>query len=80
MTTKIYKEQPFVFNGDLKIVDLLLECNDFWVVIDYKTGAKNSEHFTQVKNYKIALSNILAKPILGFVVYIWEKPEFFEVN
>lgn len=80
LTTKIYKEQPFVFNGDLKIVDLLLECNDFWVVIDYKTGAKNSEHFTQVKNYKIALSNILAKPILGFVVYIWEKPEFFEVN
>ena len=74
------KEQPLVFNGELKIIDLYLDFGDFGVVIDYKTGKKNEDNFTQVAGYKKALTSILSKKIIAFILYIDDKPEFFEVD
>lgn len=75
----ILREQPFVFENELKIVDLYLDFDDFGVVIDYKTGQKNDENFAQVMRYKKALSQIFEKKIIGFLVYLHDTPEFFEV-
>lgn len=74
------KEQPLIYNGEHKIIDLYIDCEDFGVVCDYKTGAKADIYSYQVGFYKQALSNILNKPILGFVVYLGQIIEFIEVN
>lgn len=74
------KEQPLVFNGELKIIDLYLDFVDFGVVIDYKTGKKNEDNFIQVAGYKKALTSILSKKIIAFILYIDDKPSFFEVS
>ena len=75
----ILKEQPLVFENELKIVDLYLDFDNFGVVIDYKTGQKNDENSAQVVQYKKALSKILDKKIIAFLVYLHDFPEFLEV-
>lgn len=75
----IAREQPLMYKGEVKIVDLYLDMGDFGVVVDYKTGSVRDEYFAQVATYKKALKSILNKPILGFILYLWDEPKFFEV-
>lgn len=69
---KISKEQQLVFNGELKILDLLIQKDDQIIVCDYKTTVtQKEEHTLQVMSYKKALGDIFKdKKILGFIIYL----------
>lgn len=68
------KEQSLSFNGELKQIDLLLEYDDRYLVIDYKSSKKfNIKHQKQVNFYKNAIENITSKTTSGAIVYLLEK-------
>ena len=65
------KEQELIFDGELKIIDLLIECDEKYIVIDYKTTSGVSDsHFEQVKLYKDAVKDITKKEVDGYLVYL----------
>ncbi len=68
----ISKEQQLIFNGELKVLDLLIQKNNQVIVCDYKTTIDEQiEHTIQVNGYKKALKNIFQdKYILGFIIYL----------
>ena len=67
------KEQSLSFNGELKQIDLLLEYDDNYLVIDYKSSKKfNLKHQNQVGFYKKAIENITGKATSGAIVYLLE--------
>ena len=68
---KIHKELPLSFDGEIKQVDLLVEKDNHYVVIDYKSSDfVQNKHIKQVSHYKKALENILDKRVEGYVCYI----------
>ncbi len=77
----ITKEQSLSFNGELKKVDLLLEYNDYALVVDYKSSQKYAiKHQNQVEEYKRAISDILGKETKGLILYLLhERVELFWV-
>ena len=79
---KIRREQPFVWEGELFQIDLLLEFEDRAVVIDYKSSKKfYSKHYKQVSNYIKAMQEILNRPIFGVLVYLLDSGvELLEVE
>jgi exodeoxyribonuclease V beta subunit len=67
----IRKEQSLSFEGELKQIDLLLEYEDYNLVIDYKSSKKYAlKHQSQVGYYKKAIGNITGKKTEGMVVYL----------
>jgi len=65
------KEQSLSYKGELKQIDLLLEYDDHYLVIDYKSSKKYSlKHQNQVGFYKEAIANITGKSTLGAIVYL----------
>lgn len=75
-----YKEQPIAYNKELKQLDLLVEKEDRWVIIDYKTSpSRQSAHVTQVHHYKKAMSEILDKPVEAYLCYIRENEIVLEI-
>jgi len=53
------KEQAMVFNGELKIIDLLVEKDNKFYIFDYKTTKEQlQEHEIQVNHYKQAIQEI----------------------
>ena len=67
----IRKEQSLSFEGELKQIDLLLEYEDYNLVIDYKSSKKYGlKHQNQVGYYKKAIGNITAKRTEGMVIYL----------
>jgi exodeoxyribonuclease V beta subunit len=67
----IRKEQSLSFEGELKQIDLLLEYEDYNLVIDYKSSKKYGlKHQSQVRYYKKAIANITGKRTEGMVVYL----------
>ncbi len=80
---KSYKEQAFYYQGQKRIIDLLIEHDEgYWVVIDYKSGEEKSiEHAEQVKNYMNAVGLLLGGEVRGYVCYArdetceWQKVE-----
>jgi len=68
------KEQSLSFNGELKQIDLLLEYDNSYLVVDYKSSKKfNIKHQNQVNFYKKAIENITSKPTSGAIIYLLEK-------
>jgi len=68
---KIRKEQSLSFEGELKQIDLLLEYEDYNLVIDYKSSKKYGlKHQMQVGYYKKAIGNITGKRTEGKVIYL----------
>jgi len=68
---KVNKEQSLSFEGELKQIDLLLEHDDHYVVIDYKSSEKYAlKHQSQVGYYKKAIANITGKRTEGMIVYL----------
>ena len=79
---KITKEQSLIFNGEHKIIDLLIEKNGGFVVVDYKTTMEeNMEHNKQVSLYINALKDIFPeKKVFGIVAYLKkDSPRLVEV-
>jgi exodeoxyribonuclease V beta subunit len=70
----IRKEQSLCFEGELKQIDLLLEYEDYNLVIDYKSSKKYGlKHQKQVAYYKKAIGNITGKRTEGMVVYLLDN-------
>jgi len=68
---KIRKEQSLSYEGELKQIDLLLEYEDYNLVIDYKSSKKYGlKHQNQVGHYKKAIRNITGKRTEGMVIYL----------
>ena len=68
---KISKEVPLLYNSELKQIDLLIQKDDIYTIIDYKTTSQMSdEHINQVQNYMKAVSNITKCEVNGYVCYI----------
>ena len=69
------KEQALMFNGEHKIIDLLVQNEDGYVIIDYKTSyEKSASHQIQVKNYVKAISDITQdEKVRGYLIYLHPK-------
>ena len=68
------KEQSLIYNGELKIIDLLAIKDDNYFIFDYKTTKDElEEHKNQVRFYKKAISKIVeTKNIKSFIIYLRE--------
>jgi len=68
----VYKEQSIIFDGELKIIDLLVEKDNEIIIIDYKTtNSVYESHKKQVNYYKQAIENIYnQKNISTYVIYL----------
>jgi exodeoxyribonuclease V beta subunit len=70
---KLYKEQPLIYNGERKQLDLLVEKDEKIIVIDYKSSQRVwEEHKKQVSFYIKALESIYSKPVQGYLCYLKE--------
>ena len=68
---KISKEQSLSFEGEVKQIDLLLEYNEYCLVVDYKSSKKYAlKHQNQVGYYKKAIAHITGKRTEGMIVYL----------
>ncbi|SFZ99096.1 Helicase [hydrothermal vent metagenome] len=68
------KEQSLSYEGELKQIDLLLNYDEHYLVIDYKSSKKyNLKHQKQVGFYKKAIANITGKRTEGMIVYLLEN-------
>lgn len=73
------KEQELIYNGELKIIDLLIERDEKFIVIDYKTTHDtNPKHFEQVRYYQQAINNITNKEVDGYLLYLKEDEVLFQ--
>jgi len=71
---KLYKEQPLVFNGERKQIDLLIEKDYELIIIDYKSSNHVSDsHLAQIGLYKKALNKISDKKVSAYLVYLREE-------
>jgi exodeoxyribonuclease V beta subunit len=68
-------EQALVFNGEIKIIDLLLYKDDKYYIFDYKTTQnKSPEHISQVAYYKKAIASIFdTKEVYSYLIYLKEN-------
>ncbi|MDC0933808.1 RecB-like helicase, partial [Arcobacteraceae bacterium] len=66
------KEQALMFNDEHKIIDLLIQNEDGYIVVDYKTtNEKSSSHLKQVQNYVQAIKDITKENnVKGYLVYL----------
>jgi exodeoxyribonuclease V beta subunit len=79
------KEQPLIYNNEVKILDLLIKKENKYIIIDYKTTAnKESSHITQVQIYKNGIKKIFQESdenIIGYIVYLnQDTVEFIKVK
>ena len=71
---KVRKEQSLSYEGELKQIDLLLEYEENYVVIDYKSSKKYAlKHQNQVNHYKKAITNITGKRTEGLIIYLLKE-------
>ncbi|PTB83588.1 recombinase RecB, partial [Sulfurovum lithotrophicum] len=79
---KIRKEQSLSFHGELKQIDLLLECETYNLVIDYKSSKKYGlKHQKQVGYYQKAIGNITGKRTEGMIIYLLnDRIELLNLN
>ena len=74
-----YHEYEFTYNGNIGIIDLMLEYKDKIIIIDYKTEDINKkEYFEQVKGYIEYIKYISNKKVVGYL-YSIINDKFMEV-
>ncbi len=70
----ITKERAVSFKGELRYIDLLVEQEEGWVIMDYKSAKSHSEQYhKQVGFYKQAVAGITNAPVSGYLVYMLEE-------
>lgn len=68
---KCFKEQPIIYNEEVRQLDLLVEHEDRYVIIDYKSSEQmRSEHKKQVANYKKAVHEITGSRTDAYLCYV----------
>ena len=78
----IYKEKPFVYEGEFGRIDLLLEYETHWCVVDYKSTMSHRQSYeTQVRHYMKAVERFVDKPVEGVLLHVGkEKIEFIDLK
>lgn len=67
----LFKEQPLMFEGERKQIDLLIEHEDRVIIIDYKSSENlQQEHCEQVLLYKKAMEDIYKKRVEAWLFYL----------
>ena len=62
LNSKMYHEYEFLYNGNIGIIDLLLEYNNKYIIIDFKTNEiDKEEYYSQVKKYKEYIEYMTSK-------------------
>jgi len=72
-----------MFENEHKIIDLLVQKDDSYVVVDYKTTLSQSyTHIEQVQKYVEAIKDIVkTDDVQGYIVYLHqENIELLEVK
>ncbi|WP_457606875.1 RecB-like helicase [Nitratifractor sp.] len=79
---RIFREQPFSYGGRLYQIDLLLEREEEFVVVDYKSSRKyEAKHREQVAGYLRGMRALGYAKVRGILLYLLEDgPEFVEVT
>ncbi len=71
---KIRKEQDISYNGKFYRIDLLIEKEEEWIIIDYKSSLfKRGEHIKQVEIYKNILKSILRGRVRAYLLYLQKE-------
>lgn len=68
-------EQSLIYQGEVKIIDLLLQKGDEYFIFDYKTTKSDNsiEHKNQVRHYKKAISDIFkTNKVYSYLIYLNE--------
>ena len=66
-----FKERAISYKGELRYIDLLVEQDNGWVIIDYKSAKGHDEQYhKQVSFYKQAVASITRSPVKGYLVYL----------
>lgn len=60
--------------------DRYAEFPDKIILLDYKTGKKSDEHHRQLLQYMSVLSQMVAKPIKAYLVYLGDSIEVIPIN
>jgi exodeoxyribonuclease V beta subunit len=69
-----YRERPIAYKGELRYIDLLIEKEGRWVVVDYKSAISHREnHLKQVRFYKKAVASITGEEAEGWLCYLLEE-------
>ena len=72
LNSNFTKEQSLIFDGEHKIIDLLIQKDDEYIVVDYKTTIdKSYQHNIQVSKYVEAIKDIVKNQnVKGYIVYL----------
>jgi len=70
----VTKERAISYKGELRYIDLLVEQEDTWVIMDYKSAKGYEEQYhKQVGFYKQAVASITNEKVSGYLVYMLEE-------
>jgi len=70
----VTKERAISYEKELRYIDLLVQREDDWVVMDYKSAKGFSEQYhKQVGFYKRAVSSITDERVSAFLVYLLDE-------
>ena len=70
----VTKERAISYKGELRYIDLLVEQDEGWVVMDYKSAKGHDEQYhKQVSFYKQAVASITQSRVRGYLVYLLEE-------
>jgi exodeoxyribonuclease V beta subunit len=75
-------EQPLIYNGEIKYLDLLIIKENEYIVVDYKTSKTHHDiYIKQVSTYKKAIKKITNNSnIKGYIIYLHpDSTDFCEV-
>lgn len=70
----VRKEQMIRHKGNLGVIDLLVQHENGWVIIDYKSGREEGDkHREQINRYCEAIHSTTGKGTEGYLCYILEE-------
>jgi len=68
------KERAISYKGELRYIDLLVEQEESWIVMDYKSAKGHEpQYHKQVGFYKQAIASITQKPVRAYLLYLLEE-------
>ncbi len=74
-----FNERELLYNKETLRADKILLSDDVCIVIDYKTGAKEKNHITQLQEYMLVCITTLQQKIQGYLLYV-DTMELVEIN
>ncbi len=68
-----YREKAIRYNNNLRYIDLLVQKEESWNIIDYKSSlAYSSHHHKQINYYIKAIKEITGNSVNGYICYLLE--------